>query len=273
MLQVDARNYFLNILLRVTKLEISVLALTACSAVGSSSGSVDAGTSKTNTGGSGGVAPLRETGGGAGASIGGKGVGGSSAGTAGGVATGTGGTAGSSAQTGGKAAVAGTGGRTVLPAGTGGAPVPSPTCGDGPCNGSETSSTCCQDCGCPSGDTCTNNSCHCANEVFNFENVGSTTTATCSATGFVDRLYPWMNVQVTSGSNAWASEGTNAQVTQPWGTSETVKVFCCYVDFVGCIGNSTCNLPNGAAACTCTTHTVTITADTCPSEQVIGCSN
>jgi hypothetical protein len=82
-----------------------------------------------------------------------------------------------------------------------------------------------------------------------------------------------MNVQTASGSNAWASAGTSAQVTQPWATSETITVACCYVDFTGCIGNITCNLPGGSAACTCTTHTVTISADTCPSETVIGCTN
>jgi hypothetical protein len=37
--------------------------------------------------------------------------------------------------------------------------VATPACGDGTCNGSETQATCCQDCGCASGQACKSGSC------------------------------------------------------------------------------------------------------------------
>ncbi|HXK18981.1 MAG TPA: hypothetical protein VNG33_14315, partial [Polyangiaceae bacterium] len=123
-------------------------------------------------------------------------------------------------------------------ASSGGAPA-IPTCGDGTCNGSETQSTCCQDCGCQGGYTCASNTCqanpHCGDGTCNGSETQSTCCQDCGCQG------GYTCTSNTCQANPRCGDGTcNGSETQS---------SCC--QDCGCATNYSCN----SNACTCSSST------------------
>jgi hypothetical protein len=177
---------------------------------------------------------------------GGRGISGAGGGGRGGRSTGgtggsTGGTGGSTGGTGGSSG--GTGGST---GGTG----PAPYCGDGSCNGSENMSSCCTDCGCGDGYTCSGNACMCSEASFtvtsSLHDVGNYCFSGSSYYPYTQYAASYIN----DGSGwVYLPEGGWVTYSDPVGTTIGGSFQCCLLD--GCYGDLSCPTPYGNYPCLC----------------------
>ena len=158
-----------------------------------------------------------------------------------------------------------------------GACVANATCGDGTCNGTETKSTCCKDCGCSGDNVCRSNACEppCESTTFHIQAAPAVnqviyspvcgTNVTAVPRAFLTDLL----------SGTWIVPGTFVSYEMPLGDTRVFGWDCCTLDTSGanCLGYSnTCRDGNNFVPCVCNSHTDTLTADSCDTKTVSICN-
>jgi hypothetical protein len=122
------------------------------------------------------------------------------------------------------------------------------TCGDGRCTGSETSDSCCRDCGCPGGHACNGSACECQGATVRFTNVMPDREEYCWGTGtwYTQRSVGYMSID---GTLYYMPQSSWVSISRLLGGSYAYNAQCCYLD--GCYGNQWCRTPYGDAPCLC----------------------
>jgi hypothetical protein len=137
-----------------------------------------------------------------------------------------------------------------------------PVCGDGVCNGAESSANCCRDCGCAGGQSCQNNACVCTAGTLHIVN-----TMPDNANFCIDANQSYTQLSTayisTGGQLYFLPAGGFVDLTDPPGTVESGTVQCCYRD--ACVGNLSCKTPVGPEPCVCLTPQPW-------SQQIAGCT-
>jgi hypothetical protein len=131
--------------------------------------------------------------------------------------------------------------------------VVDPYCGDGSCNGGETESSCCTDCGCSGGNSCQANQCVCVGADIHFENVMPDAEQFCVATGTWYTQQSTAYINVNSQGWVYMPDGGWAEYPGSVGSTFNVTEQCCLLD--PCGGNQTCPTPNGNYPCFCANPT------------------
>jgi hypothetical protein len=123
-----------------------------------------------------------------------------------------------------------------------------PYCGDGVCNGGENSSSCCTDCRCPGGYTCNGNACQCDGATVRFTNVLPDAHQYCPLTGtwYTQQSVAYMSI---GGTTWYMPDGAWVSTDGALGSSYGYTTQCCYLD--GCLGNLQCRTPSGTYPCLC----------------------
>ena len=113
----------------------------------------------------------------------------------------------------------------------------------------------------------------CAEEVFTLYNNAADYDAYASGCSATLTLFSW--AYVTDGTTSgWLFAGDSTTESLPFGSQMTLQTQCCWFDFASCFGfTATCDAGGVSVDCSCSpavTHT--LTADTCPGENVVVCS-
>jgi len=144
-------------------------------------------------------------------------------------------------------------------------------CGDGVCNGGESQASCCGDCGCASGYSCSGASCVCSSSAVRLQNVMPDSNQYCFATG---TSYTQQSTAYINAGSGWVymPDGGWADYSAALGGTFTFQEQCCYID--GCLGNLSCPVPGaGNYPCICAaTRTRTVSVAACGVNFVSVCS-
>jgi hypothetical protein len=117
------------------------------------------------------------------------------------------------------------------------------------CNGTETQTTCCHDCGCPSGESCNGGACTCASATLHVINTMPDNANLCIN---LNEEYTQLSTAYlsTGGQHYYLPAGGYVDLTDAIGTTVSGTIQCCYRD--GCVGNLSCTTPIGPEPCLCT---------------------
>jgi hypothetical protein len=112
----------------------------------------------------------------------------------------------------------------------------------------------------------------CTDELFTLYNDTADYPAYSSSCDATLTLFSW--AYLTDGeTSGWLYAGESTTKSLAFGSQLTVQSQCCWFDYSSCFGfTTTCNFSDMAVDCACNpvvTHT--LTADTCPGEDVIVC--
>lgn len=151
-----------------------------------------------------------------------------------------------------------------------GPPISPPVCGDGTCNGAETQASCCTDCGCPSGQSCSGGTCKCTQGTVHMTSGLHDTAQSCVTPGgtvfpYTQRAVCYVN---TGGQLYFIPEGGYIDFTDPIPRTMTGTQQACALD--PCLGNASCPTPSGNQTCFCLAQkSLSVTINTCSINSIV----